>query len=101
MSKKGGVVINAYGSHRTAILATYPHVKLQLNNFSMLRTMLSQITTLDAEKWKDNFVNQKRFFDRLAKDKGFHPTKEPNRWYSIRKRDVTAYKVCDLKWEEW
>lgn len=30
---------------------------------------------------------------RVAEDKGFHPTKEHNKWYSMNYKDITKYKV--------
>lgn len=35
------------------------------------------------------------FFNRIAHDKGFHPTRDLSRWYDITYNDVLSYKVVN------
>lgn len=36
------------------------------------------------------------FFNRLAHEKSFHPTKESEQWYNVKKSDIVQYKVLKL-----
>ena len=38
----------------------------------------------------------KKFFDELAKEKGFHPTKEPEKWADVFHFDILERKVILL-----
>lgn len=38
-------------------------------------------------------INQRDFFERIAKDKGFDPVREVHRWAEITYRDVYKYQV--------
>ena len=42
--------------------------------------------------WKDVEILVP-FFNKLAVEKGFHPTSEYERWYDIKKSDLQYYKV--------
>lgn len=44
-------------------------------------------------KLANDISSYKQFFDKIAEDKGFHPTTEPHKWKAITKEDVLAYKV--------
>lgn len=34
------------------------------------------------------------FFNMVAHNNGFHPTKEHECWYNIKREDIVCYKVC-------
>jgi hypothetical protein len=36
---------------------------------------------------------RRRFFDEFAREKGFHPLKEFNRWYDVSKKEIVRRKV--------
>ena len=39
-------------------------------------------------------MKARKVLDKLAKDKGFHPIKEPHKWYSMVPSDFRAIVVC-------
>lgn len=44
------------------------------------------------ESWMED-TSTVPFFNRVAHNKGFHPTEEYKRWYDLHKSDMTKYKV--------
>ena len=36
---------------------------------------------------------QRKFFDTIAKDKGFNPVTEPKKWSEVTWQDIVNYKV--------
>jgi len=48
---------------------------------------------LNKDKWQNNTTRQREFFDMVARRRGFHPTKDPQMWYSVTKKDVLAIRV--------
>ena len=45
--------------------------------------------------WKGNIDRQRRFFDMIAHQEGFHPTQDSLRWYDFTSHDIVVkYKVC-------
>lgn len=51
---------------------------------------------MSIAKWRGNKANQRRFFDTLAHELGFHPITDPHQWYSVTLKDVLRRKVCSL-----
>lgn len=49
-----------------------------------------------SDKWKGNVENQLSVLTEIAQAKGFHPTAEPEKWYSVTKQDFLAHKVWCL-----
>lgn len=42
-------------------------------------------------KWKHDKQRQKEYFIGLARNKGFHPEKEPHRWTEVSVADISKY----------
>lgn len=40
-----------------------------------------------------NPIVRRKFFDKIAKDKRFHPTQSPDGWYGVEYSDIIKYQV--------
>jgi hypothetical protein len=75
-AQKGGKsILRRFKLHSVAVMKTFPELMLTEGLFRISQPERIQ------------------FFTQLAKDKGFHPTKQPEMWYSIRSKDLHARKV--------
>lgn len=45
------------------------------------------------DKLTGNMEQQRKFLDKLARDKGFDPISEAERWYTVTQKDILSRKV--------
>lgn len=104
--KGGKLILKHYGnSHRRAIISLFPDLNLKVVKFCTYE--VPRITTphshsialiivpahVSRTKWKNNLKAQRVFFDSLASQLGFHPTRDPARWYGVTFNHVIRKKV--------
>lgn len=83
------------GGGTTTMRAHTPvtHMRVHAIHTTHTHTLTLRNTGRVNIKWKDSKDMQRKFFDDLAHSRGFHPTEEPSKWYSISLSDVLSKKV--------
>lgn len=93
----GPSIARNYYKYSKAIMAAYPTLPFKPSEFiyGMYHFSYFCVLTLiyiERVRWQGPASTLVHFFNRLAHSKGFHPTKEWERWYTVSTHDVHEHK---------